>query len=52
MREKRDPRCMWCQKRMRLAQRIEMGWSVMTGQIAVCSEACRMLWNTKGASRG
>lgn len=45
---KRDPYCMWCRKRMRIVERIEMGWSVMTGKIAVCSESCRLAYNTQG----
>ena len=45
---KSDPRCMQCLKRMRRAERIEMGWSVMTGAIAVCSKKCQMAYNTGG----
>jgi len=44
-REKTDRYCMQCRKPMRRAERVEMGWSVMTGRIAVCSEACRLRWN-------
>jgi hypothetical protein len=43
-----DRFCMWCRKPMTRAQRIEMGFSVMHGRQAVCSERCRLLWNTQG----
>ena len=47
-REKIDRWCMYCRKALRRKTRIEMGWSVMTGRIAVCSVECRDKWNTKG----
>jgi len=47
-REKIDRYCMQCRKPMRRRERIEMGWSVMTGRIAVCSQKCCRQWNTGG----
>ena len=44
-REPVDRYCMQCRKPMRRAERIEMGWSVMTGRTAVCSDECRRVWN-------
>jgi hypothetical protein len=49
--ERVDRTCMWCQKRMTPESRIEMGWSVMTGNQAVCSERCRLLWEYAGSIR-
>lgn len=48
MRERVDRFCIYCRKPMRRIERIEMGWSVMTGKLAVCSKACRLKWNTRG----
>ena len=47
-REKIDRWCMYCRKPMRRKERIEMGWSVATGKIAVCSPECQRKWNTGG----
>lgn len=46
---KSDRYCMWCKKTMRRSQRIEMGISVMTGAIAVCSKKRQRKYNTQGA---
>jgi len=45
---KRDRWCMVCRNGMRRAERIEMGWSVMTGAIAVCSKECQDKFNRGG----
>ena len=44
-REPVDRFCLVCQKRMERTERIEMGWSVTKGNIAVCSEKCRRRYN-------
>ena len=51
MREKVDRFCIYCRKPMRKDERIEMGWSVMTGKLAVCSETCCLKWNTRGGGK-
>jgi hypothetical protein len=48
-REKTDRFCMQCRRPMRRTDRIEMGWSVMTGRTAVCSKACLDKWNYRPA---
>ena len=42
-----DPMCQCCKKRMKHKDRLELGFSVMTGKIALCSEECVRLYNCK-----
>lgn len=39
--------CICCHKRMKAAERIEIGWSAMWGAIACCSVKCVRKYNTK-----
>jgi hypothetical protein len=42
-----DRYCQWCCKRMRRAERIEIGISASTGVIACCSQRCLLAFNLK-----